>query len=45
MLIYPEIQAKARQELDSVLGQGRLPDFNDRESLPYVQGVLWETLR
>lgn len=45
MLMFPEVQAKAQQEIDSVLGQGRLPDFQDRQSLPYVECVLWETLR
>ncbi|OBT97320.1 hypothetical protein VE01_04690 [Pseudogymnoascus verrucosus] len=43
---YPEWVKKARQELDSVLGDAkRLPDFDDWESLPYIRAVMKETLR
>ncbi|KAG6862109.1 hypothetical protein C0995_005921 [Termitomyces sp. Mi166 len=36
---------RAQQEIDSVLGPGRLPEFSDRESLPYVECIFHETLR
>ena len=42
MVIYPDIQEKARREIDSVIGLGRLPDFNDRGSLPYIDAVVKE---
>ncbi|KAF5365973.1 hypothetical protein D9758_006612 [Tetrapyrgos nigripes] len=46
---HPEIQAKAQEELDRVLGSTanatQLPDFSDRESLPYVEAVFKELLR
>ncbi|KAF8586653.1 cytochrome P450 [Ramaria rubella] len=45
MLLYPEVQKKAQAELDSVIGMNRLPDFGDRESLPYIEAVVKETLR
>ncbi|KAH7921033.1 cytochrome P450 [Leucogyrophana mollusca] len=45
MLLYPEVQARAQAEIDSVLGGSRLPDFNDRLSLPYVEAILREALR
>lgn len=45
MLLYPEAQKKAHIELDSVVGQSRLPDFSDRDVLPYVQSVIYETFR
>ncbi|KAI0768442.1 cytochrome P450 [Irpex lacteus] len=45
MLLHPEVQRKAQEELDRVVGRGRLPDFSDRESLPYLQCVMYETLR
>ncbi|KAF9456739.1 cytochrome P450 [Collybia nuda] len=45
MMLYPECQAKAQAEIDTVVGSGRLPDFDDRESLPYIECVLQETLR
>ncbi|KAK1220118.1 hypothetical protein PQX77_017157 [Marasmius sp. AFHP31] len=45
MILHPEVQAKAREELDAVVGRGRLPDFTDRGSLPYIDGIVKETLR
>ncbi|KAH7886702.1 cytochrome P450 [Phlebopus sp. FC_14] len=45
MAMYPEVQKRAQAELDEVVGRGRLPDFDDRETLPYVEAVLRETLR
>ena len=47
MTLYPEIQAKARSELDQVLGSSpqRLPDFSDQPSLPYIGAIVRETLR
>ncbi|KAJ3572125.1 hypothetical protein NP233_g3289 [Leucocoprinus birnbaumii] len=44
MTLYPEIQRKAQAELDSVL-QGRLPEFSDRPSLPYINAMVKETNR
>jgi len=41
----PEVKRKAQQELDRVVGIGRLPDFRDRASMPYLECVLEETLR
>ncbi|KAJ7881996.1 cytochrome P450 [Mycena olivaceomarginata] len=45
MILYPECQTKAQKELDSVVGDLRLPVFGDRGSLPFVEGILQETLR
>ncbi|KAJ4484986.1 cytochrome P450 [Lentinula edodes] len=45
MVIYPEVQDKAQQELDAVVGPGRLPDFSDRGSLPYIDAIVKEVLR
>ncbi|KAF8874736.1 cytochrome P450 [Infundibulicybe gibba] len=44
MTLCPDVQQKAQAELDSVVGN-RLPDFADRDSLPYVNAVVKETLR
>jgi cytochrome P450 len=43
--LHPETQAKAQAELDTVIGRSRLPEFRDRDSLPYVDALLKETLR
>lgn len=45
MVLYPECQIKAQEEIDRVIGSSRLPNFNDRGSLPYVECLLQETLR
>ena len=45
MLHAPEVQRKARYELDKVTGGERLPTFEDRASLPYISAIEKETLR
>jgi cytochrome P450 len=45
MLLYPEAQRKAQEEIDRVVGRDRLPDLNDRKYLPYVECVLHEVMR
>ncbi|KZT03231.1 cytochrome P450 [Laetiporus sulphureus 93-53] len=45
MLLYPDVQRKAQQEIDRVTGGGRLPDFTDESSLPYVTAIMREVLR
>ena len=45
MAMYPDVQRKAQQELDHVVGSDRLPDFEDHNSLPYVSALLREVLR
>ncbi|KAI0788920.1 cytochrome P450 [Irpex lacteus] len=45
MLLHPEVQQKAQEEIDRVVGRDRLPDLNDRDSLPYLQCVINETSR
>ncbi|KIJ62827.1 hypothetical protein HYDPIDRAFT_29977 [Hydnomerulius pinastri MD-312] len=45
MILNPDVQAKAQEEIDRVVGTQRLPNFEDRPDLPYVEGVYLETLR
>ncbi|KAF9009917.1 cytochrome P450 [Cyathus striatus] len=45
MIHYPDVFARAHAEMDSVIGKSRLPDFQDRTSLPYLEAMLSETLR
>ena len=40
----PDIQKKAREEVDQVLGS-RIPTLKDRESMPYFQALLEEVFR
>ena len=45
MALHPEVQVKAQQELDSVVGTNRLPEFWDRPALPYLRALVTELLR
>ncbi|THU90803.1 cytochrome P450 [Dendrothele bispora CBS 962.96] len=45
LTLYPEVQSKAQEELDRVLGPGRIPSFKDRQDLPYVEAVYREVMR
>ncbi|OSD03862.1 cytochrome P450 [Trametes coccinea BRFM310] len=41
----PDVLRKAQEEIDSVVGHDRLPDFSDRGSLPYLDAMLEELYR
>ncbi|CAE6489345.1 unnamed protein product, partial [Rhizoctonia solani] len=45
MVTNPHIQARAQQELDSVLGPAVLPSISDRERLPYIRNLIDEVFR
>lgn len=45
MVLYPDAQKRAQEEIDSILGHGHFPHFGDADSLPYLKAVLWELLR
>ena len=45
MMIYPDVQKRGQAELDSVIGRERLPTFDDRPRLPFVDAVYKEVLR
>ncbi|TFK27950.1 cytochrome P450 [Coprinopsis marcescibilis] len=45
MALNPDIQQKAQKELDEVVGDGRLPSFDDREGLVYINAITKELLR
>jgi cytochrome P450 len=43
--MYPDFQKKIQAEIDSVVGRDRLPTFEDRENLPYVEATCKELYR
>lgn len=45
VLLHPELQRKAQDEIDSVTGRGRFPTFEDRPKLPFVDALCKEVLR
>ncbi|KAH8112313.1 cytochrome P450 [Phellopilus nigrolimitatus] len=42
---YPEIQKKAQEELDRVVGRDRLPTIEDEKDLPYCHAIVKEVER
>jgi hypothetical protein len=42
MTLFPDTQAKAQLEIDSVIGSERLPVMEDRPSLDYVERLIQE---
>ena len=45
MIRHPEVFTQAQNEIDRVVGNDRLPDLEDRESLPYLNAVISELYR
>ena len=45
LAMHPEVQRKAQAELDNVVGPDRLPEFSDRDALPYVNAIVKEIVR
>ena len=45
MGLHPEIQKRAQEEIDQVVGNQRLPEFHDRESMPYTDAIYREVMR
>ncbi|KAF7374565.1 O-methylsterigmatocystin oxidoreductase [Mycena sanguinolenta] len=45
MALYPDVQRKAQTEIDTVIGTDRLPEFEDRPSLPFVEALYRELMR
>jgi len=45
LMTHPEVLSKAQKEIDTVMGTNRLPTFNDRPNLPYIDAIMSETFR
>ncbi|OCH88084.1 O-methylsterigmatocystin oxidoreductase [Obba rivulosa] len=45
MVLHPEMQRRGQEELATVVGDGRLPEFSDRTSLPYINAIAKECTR
>jgi cytochrome P450 len=45
MLCFPDVQKKAQEEIDRVVGKDRLLTMDDEPNLQYIRGCIKETLR
>jgi cytochrome P450 len=45
LVLYPHVQKRAQAELDVVVGRDRLPTFDDRHHLPYIEAICKELMR
>jgi cytochrome P450 len=45
MCHYPEWQDRLQEEIEQVVGNGRIPQFDDTPNLPTVRAVIKEILR
>ncbi|KAI0291060.1 cytochrome P450 [Multifurca ochricompacta] len=45
VVLRPDLQKRAQDEIDAVTGRERLPTFEDRTKLPFVDAVCKEVLR
>jgi cytochrome P450 len=45
MVNHPRVLAEAQKEMDEVVGTDRLPSFDDKASLPYLECIIYEIVR
>ncbi|KAJ9649238.1 hypothetical protein H2201_004246 [Coniosporium apollinis] len=45
MVVFPEVEKRAQQEIDRVVGPNRLPTMDDEPNLQYIRGCVKESLR
>lgn len=45
MAMFPEAMKKGHEELDRIVGSGRMPEWEDEKDLPYIRAIVKETLR
>ncbi|XP_056637719.1 methyl farnesoate epoxidase [Diorhabda sublineata] len=45
LILYPDVQKKAQEEIDRVIGKDRNPSLDDRPKMPYVECIALESLR
>ena len=44
-MLHPEVQLKAQEQLDRVIGKDRLPEFDDIERCPLIRAIVMELFR
>jgi len=45
LLLCPDVQKKAQEEIDRVIGRHRYPTLADRPNMPYMEALVLESIR
>ena len=45
MTLHPEMQQRAQDEIENVVGKGVFPTISDKKDLPYTMALMKEMLR
>ena len=45
LIKYPDVQRKCQEEVDRIIGEGRMAALSDRVDMPYVDATIQELLR
>jgi len=45
MVQFPDVQRKAQEEIDRVVGIHRMPTLEDFEHMPYIQAIIYEVFQ
>jgi cytochrome P450 len=45
MMVFPDVQMKAKEEIDRVVGLDRMPTMEDEPNLQYIRGCVKESIR
>ena len=45
MVLFPDVQQKAQEEIDRVVGHERMPNMDDEPKMRYIRGCVNESLR
>jgi cytochrome P450 len=45
MLVHPDVQSKAQEEIDQVCSTDDLPSFGEQAAYPYVTAIVMEIFR
>ena len=45
MMVFPEVQGRAQEGIDRVVGMNRLPTMDDAANLPYSRAIVKESIR
>ncbi|XP_043512841.1 probable cytochrome P450 303a1 [Frieseomelitta varia] len=45
LVLFPKVQRKAQEEIDTIIGRNRLPTLDDRTRMTYMNAIVLESFR